>query len=193
MQSSDVRAKRFSAGSRGILGGFSERYPADGVDAFMAECAAALEAHERGRGPVSLRSDDIVVRQFGYTRFGAGYDPDEVDEYLDEIVKAMRVHEGAAPAAAPPLPAVAAHGVRSKTFATRGMGAVDREAVDAYLARCADALDAAEHGRTPELTPQDVLAARFPRAVVRLGYDSDEVDAFLGDVAASLAAYAARG
>ncbi len=174
---------------------FSERFVAEEVDAYLGECAAAFEAYEAGDGVASLRSDDIVVKQFEHTRFGGGYDPDEVDDYLDQVVVALRVHEAgrvdrareAGPASPPRL---TADDVRSKTFTVRGIGAVEREPVDTFLARCADALDAARHGEPPELTAAEVLATRFPRALVQLGYVSDEVDEFLGEVAETLAALA---
>lgn len=195
MHSSAVRTKTFSTGPGGVLRIFGERFTADDVYAFLEQCAATLEAYESGVGSPPLRSDDVVVKQFQTTRFGHGFDPDEVDDYLDEVVAALRHHEAArvedlrdaALAASPPL---TADGVRSRTFSTRGMGAVEREPVHAFLVRCADALDAAELGGVPGLTPEEILAKRFPQAVVELGYDSDEVDEFLGDVAATLAVHA---
>jgi len=59
--------------------------------------------------------------------------------------------------------------------------------VDSFLSGCADAFEAIERGDAPTLTSHEVLTKRFPRTVVELGYDSDEVDEFLGDVAAILA------
>lgn len=74
---------------------------------------------------MALSPDDVVTKQFQHVRFKEGFDPDEVDDFLDEIVvewrKALAENEelkaklaayesGAtpAPAAAAPAPAPAA-------------------------------------------------------------------------------------
>lgn len=93
MRSGDIRLKQFSEGPGGFFRFFSEKFDADQVDEFLEQCARSLEAGERGFANAPLRGDDIVVKQFRYTRFGRGYDPDEVDDYLDEIVVALREHE----------------------------------------------------------------------------------------------------
>ncbi|MDR7113368.1 DivIVA domain-containing protein [Microbacterium trichothecenolyticum] len=79
---------------------------------------------------MALSPDDVVTKQFQHVRFKEGFDPDEVDDFLDEIVvewrKALTENEelkaklaayesGAAPAAAPapaaePAPTPAAGG-----------------------------------------------------------------------------------
>lgn len=72
---------------------------------------------------MALSPDDVVTKQFQHVRFKEGFDPDEVDDFLDEIVvewrKALAENEelkaklaayesGAAPArAAEPAPAPA--------------------------------------------------------------------------------------
>ena len=74
---------------------------------------------------MALTPDDVVTKQFQHVRFKEGFDPDEVDDFLDEIVvewrKALAENEelkaklaayesGAAPAparAAEPVPAPA--------------------------------------------------------------------------------------
>jgi DivIVA domain-containing protein len=71
---------------------------------------------------MALSPDDVVTKQFQHVRFKEGFDPDEVDDFLDEIVvewrKALTENEelkaklaayesGAAPAAAAPAPAPA--------------------------------------------------------------------------------------
>lgn len=93
MRSGDIRVKQFSEGPRGFVRVFAERFDADEVDEFLEECARSLEAGERGFANAPLRGDDIVVKQFRYTRLGRGYDPDEVDDYLDEIVVELRKYE----------------------------------------------------------------------------------------------------
>lgn len=72
---------------------------------------------------MALTPDDVVTKQFQHVRFKEGFDPDEVDDFLDEIVvewrKALAENEelkaklaayesgAAAPAAAAPAPAAA--------------------------------------------------------------------------------------
>lgn len=77
---------------------------------------------------MALSPDDVVTKQFQHVRFKEGFDPDEVDDFLDEIVVEWRkalaeneelkaklaeyeaggAPEAAAPAAAPaPAPAAA--------------------------------------------------------------------------------------
>ena len=65
---------------------------------------------------MALTPDDVVTKQFQHVRFKEGFDPDEVDDFLDEIVvewrkviaerdelaaKVAAYESGAAPAAAP--------------------------------------------------------------------------------------------
>lgn len=73
---------------------------------------------------MALTPDDVVTKQFQHVRFKDGFDPDEVDDFLDEIViewrkaleentelkaKLAAYESGAAPAAAEtPAPAVEA-------------------------------------------------------------------------------------
>ena len=72
---------------------------------------------------MALTPDDVVTKQFQHVRFKDGFDPDEVDDFLDEIViewrkaleenvelkaKLAAYESGAAPAAAEPVAASAA-------------------------------------------------------------------------------------
>lgn len=91
MHSSEVRALRPSVRRR-ILP--FRLFDTGEVDAVLAACADALEAHETGRPGTGLRPDDIVIHQFGEARlFGEGYDADEVDDVLDRIILVLRDHE----------------------------------------------------------------------------------------------------
>ncbi|MFH8252349.1 DivIVA domain-containing protein [Microbacterium sp. B2969] len=71
---------------------------------------------------MALTPDDVVTKQFQHVRFKEGFDPDEVDDFLDEIVvewrktiaeneelkaKLAAYESGSAPAAAAPAPAPA--------------------------------------------------------------------------------------
>ncbi|MCJ1707976.1 DivIVA domain-containing protein [Microbacterium sp. VKM Ac-2923] len=76
---------------------------------------------------MALTPDDVVTKQFQHVRFKEGFDPDEVDDFLDEIVVEWRktiaendelktklaAYESgeAAPAAAEPAPVVEAPAV----------------------------------------------------------------------------------
>jgi len=72
---------------------------------------------------MALTPEDVVTKQFQHVRFKEGFDPDEVDDFLDEIVvewrktiaeneelkaKLAAYESGAVPAAAPAEPAPAA-------------------------------------------------------------------------------------
>ena len=37
---------------------------------------------------MALTPEDVVTKQFQHVRFKEGFDPDEVDDFLDEIVVA---------------------------------------------------------------------------------------------------------
>ena len=39
---------------------------------------------------MALTPDDVVTKQFQHVRFKEGFDPDEVDDFLDEIVVELR-------------------------------------------------------------------------------------------------------
>jgi DivIVA domain-containing protein len=73
-----------------------EGYDPDDVDAYLALVAQALEqrsadvgAGRRGQ-PSGLRPEDVVNKRFAATKFREGYDQDEVDDYLDQVVNSLR-------------------------------------------------------------------------------------------------------
>jgi DivIVA domain-containing protein len=88
---------------------------------------------------MALSPDDVVTKQFQHVRFKEGFDPDEVDDFLDEIVvewrKALAENEelkaklaayesGAAPApAAEPTPAPAVAEAPTAAAVAGGSGA----------------------------------------------------------------------
>lgn len=175
-----------------LFGG--DRFAKDEVDALLEQCAAEMESFERGEGSAGFDPTSVVVAQFTSSRFGEGYDPDEVDDYLDRVVVQLREYAAQAPAEVADAvdPTLTSSGVRGRTFSTRGAQGIDQGEVDAFIARCADALEAHESGGAPTLTAAEVRAARFTVVMLRPGYDADEVDEFLGDVFASLQAHEAR-
>ena len=74
----------------------------------------------------------------------------------------------------------------------------DRQAVDAFMTRIVATLRAHEAGTWrrggPDglLTSADVLNIKFQATAFRSGYEQDEIDEFLDDVAQALSAYEVR-
>lgn len=174
-------------------------FVSEDVDEFLERCARSLDALEAGRSP-EVTAQDIVVQQFRQVGFlQIGYDADQVDDFLDEVVAQMRVLEVDAAARADRAYAEAARSGEARAALTSGAvravrlgrasSGVDIVEVDAFVARCAESLERYEHGGTSQLSAADVLSARFQLAASGSGYDSDGVDEFLGDVAVSLAHY----
>lgn len=90
--------------------------------------------------------DEIVEQTFSTTRFRAGYDMDQVDIWLDEVVTAMRGHLAGSPAAA----SVRADDVPVVRFAqTRFRDGYDMGEVDELLDRVHATLAALERGERP--------------------------------------------
>ena len=93
-----------------------------------------------------LTPDDIVLAQFATTRFRPGYDPDEVDRLLDEVVATMRAHaSGADPSGLP-----RASDLASVFFTqTRFRDGYETSEVDDLLDRVQATLAALEARRPP--------------------------------------------
>jgi len=77
---------------------FREGYDKADVDAFLATVRATLESYERVRGQLSvpvhrISSQDVVNVRFQPTKFRAGYDQDQVDDFLDRISATLQQHE----------------------------------------------------------------------------------------------------
>lgn len=76
---------------------FSEGYDQDQVDDFLDLVTQELRRLETGTDPLQssvttplLTPEDVVNKRFQPTKFREGYDQDQVDDYLDEIVVALR-------------------------------------------------------------------------------------------------------
>ncbi|GAA1465463.1 DivIVA domain-containing protein [Microbacterium thalassium] len=95
MLSSDVRALTLPVRRRTPLSLFAgDVFDKDEVDGVLEACADALAAYESGRSSTGLRADDLVIHRFSRAGlFADGYDADEVDDLLDEIIPAIRDHE----------------------------------------------------------------------------------------------------
>src|SRR6478672_7836587 len=50
----------------------------------------SASSEPRKRKTMALTPDDVVTKQFQHVRFKEGFDPDEVDDFLDEIVVEWR-------------------------------------------------------------------------------------------------------
>lgn len=68
---------------------YREGYDIAEVQALTERAAAALDALAQGF-TVTLTADDVLRAKFQATKFRDGYDQDEVDDLLDEVVQALR-------------------------------------------------------------------------------------------------------
>ncbi|PRX95529.1 DivIVA domain-containing protein [Allonocardiopsis opalescens] len=135
----EVQAVRFPYVLRG--------YDPQTVDRLIGVYIARLEGGERGgreprRVPVSSAlwelSDRVERSQFPTTRFREGYDEQDVDTFLDRVVRTLRGTD--------PQPLNAAQ-VRATRFSTtRLRPGYDTAAVDALLEEVAAALERHERG-----------------------------------------------
>ena len=163
---------------------FRPGYLKEEVDALMAQIADTLQALEArtaagdsstapvpGAGPTAssypgvalLTAEDALNQKFQVTfKKGGGYDQDEVDEFLDEVVTTLQAYERTVPTGTAPS--------RPVTMLQ------------------AAAAQAGASG--PRLHAQQVRSTRF--SVTRRfheGYIAQDVDAFMERIAATLQAY----
>lgn len=90
--------------------------------------------------------DQIVEQTFSTTRFRAGYDADQVDLWLDEVVTTMRGHISGSLGVAP----IRAEDVAAVRFTqTRFRDGYDMAEVDELLDRVQATLAALERGERP--------------------------------------------
>ena len=191
-----------------------EGYEKSSVDAYLEEIVATLRAWETeadGAAPdYVLHSGDVTGAAFPTipAAHDEGYEEERVDDLLDDVVSTL-VHyvAGAAAAAggsgtgadAGAGAALTADGAARRTFrVVKLRGGYDRQAVDAFMTRIVATLRAHEAGTWrrggPDglLTSADVLNIKFQATAFRSGYEQDEIDEFLDDVAQALAAYEVR-
>lgn len=191
-----------------------EGYEKSSVDAYLEEIVATLrawETEEDGTAPdYVLHSGDVTGAAFPTTpaTHDEGYEETRVDEFLDDVVSTL-VHYEARAAAVAGGPgagadagagaALTADGAARRTFrVVKLRGGYDRQAVDAFMTRIVATLRAHEAGTWrrggPDglLTSADVLNIKFQATAFRSGYEQDEIDEFLDDVAQALAAYEVR-
>ena len=189
-----------------------EGYEKSSVDAYLEEIVATLRAWETeadGAAPdYVLHSGDVTDAAFPTTH-DEGYEEERVDDFLDDVVSTLVHYEAGAAAAAGGSgtgadagagAALTADGAARRTFrVVKLRGGYDRQAVDAFMTRIVATLRAHEAGTWrrggPDglLTSADVLNIKFQATAFRSGYEQDEIDEFLDDVAQALAAYEVRG
>ena len=192
-----------------------EGYEKSSVDAYVEEIVATLrawETEEDGTAPdYVLHSGDVTGAAFPTipAAHDEGYEETRVDEFLDDVVSTLVHYEARAAAVAGGSgtgadagagAALTADGAARRTFrVVKLRGGYDRQAVDAFMTRIVATLRAHEAGTWrrggPEglLTSADVINIKFQATALRSGYEQDEIDEFLDDVAQALAAYEVRG
>ena len=191
-----------------------EGYEKSSVDAYLEEIVATLrawETEEDGTAPdYVLHSGDVTGAAFPTipAAHDEGYEEERVDDLLDDVVSTLVHYEARAAAIAGGSgtgadagagAALTADGAARRTFrVVKLRGGYDRQAVDAFMTRIVATLRAHEAGTWrrggPDglLTSADVLNIKFQATAFRSGYEQDEIDEFLDDVAQALAAYEVR-
>ena len=191
-----------------------EGYEKSSVDAYLEEIVATLRAWETeadGAAPdYVLHSGDVTGAAFPTipAAHDEGYEEERVDDLLDDVVSTLVHYEAGAAAAAGGSgagadagagAALTADGAARRTFrVVKLRGGYERQAVDAFMTRIVATLRAHEAGTWrrggPDglLTSADVLNIKFQATAFRSGYEQDEIDEFLDDVAQALAAYEVR-
>ncbi len=191
-----------------------EGYEKSSVDAYLEEIVATLRAWETeadGAAPdYVLHSGDVTGAAFPTipAAHDEGYEEERVDDLLDDVVSTLVHYEARAAAAAGGSgtgadagagAALTADEAARRTFrVVKLRGGYDRQAVDAFMTRIVATLRAHEAGTWrrggPDglLTSADVLNIKFQATAFRSGYEQDEIDEFLDDVAQALAAYEVR-
>ena len=191
-----------------------EGYEKSSVDAYLEEIVATLRAWETeadGAAPdYVLHSGDVTGAAFPTipAAHDEGYEEERVDDFLDDVVSTLVHYEAGAAAAAGGSgtgadagagAALTADETARRTFrVVKLRGGYDRQAVDAFMTRIVATLRAHEAGTWrrggPDglLTSADVLNIKFQATAFRSGYEQDEIDEFLDDVAQALAAYEVR-
>ena len=191
-----------------------EGYEKSSVDAYLEEIVATLrawETEEDGAAPdYVLHSGDVTGAAFPTipAAHDEGYEEERVDDLLDDVVSTLVHYEARAAAIAGGSgtgadagagAALTADETARRTFrVVKLRGGYDRQAVDAFMTRIVATLRDHEAGTWrrggPDglLTSADVLNIKFQATAFRSGYEQDEIDEFLDDVAQALSSYEVR-
>ena len=192
-----------------------EGYEKSSVDAYVEEIVATLRAWETEADDAApdyvLHSGDVTGAAFPTipAAHDESYEEERVDDFLDDVVSTLVHYEtraaaiaggpGAGGTGAGAGEAMTADGAARRTFrVVKLRGGYERQAVDAFMTRIVATLRAHEAGTWrrggPDglLTSADVLNIKFQATAFRSGYEQDEIDEFLDDVAQALAAYEVR-
>ncbi|EEJ54715.1 DivIVA domain [Mobiluncus mulieris] len=146
--------------------------------------------------PQLLTSEDVFTVQFPATKFRDGYDQNQIDDYLDEVVRVLSYYEAlsAAPEAEVDLTYITVRGVdvREVDFDyTRMRVGYDQDAVDDYLDQVAATLEAYEnaYGIPPSDQRYQVLQVDGPA----LEAEAAQQAAAAGELPAEVSAPVALG
>ncbi len=198
LTSSQVTEARFPSSTE------QEGYDMPSVDAFLKRIAHSLRAWELGSQKASpasvLSAQEVNAVAFPVTSPGQdeGYLVEDLDGFLDEVVRTLEHYEARATAtftASTKARPLSSQEVGGLVFTTVNMReGYDRDQVDVLRDKITATLHARENGTWVGgpygmLTSTDVRKIGFQRTMFQTGYAPHEVDAFLDDVARSLAAY----
>lgn len=181
-----------------------EGYDMPSVDAFLKRITHSLRAWELGSGQAGpaavLSAQEVNAVAFPVTSPGLqeGYLVGQIDDFLDEVVRTLEHYEARATAtfsASTQARPLGSQEVSELVFTTVKMReGYDRDQVDVLRDKITATLRAREDGTWAGgpygmLTSTDVRKIGFQRTMFQTGYAPNEVDAFLDDVARTLAAY----
>lgn len=88
MRAQDVADKKFQPTA--FRNGYSQDDVDDLLDRVQAMFAAAEQGDRPATGAGTVTPEDVAASRFRRTRMKPGYDCDEVDDFLDEVVVALR-------------------------------------------------------------------------------------------------------
>ena len=100
--------------------------------------------------PQLLTSEDVYSARFPATKFRDGYDQNQIDDYLDEVVRVLAYYEAlnSSPESEVDLTYITVRGIDAREVDfdyTRMSVGYDQDAVDDYLDQVAATLEAYEH------------------------------------------------
>lgn len=182
---------------------YQDGYDIHSVDTYLDQITSTLRAWEHGasdgEGKAILRSQDVHDVIFPITTAvdEEGYSVEQIDDFLDEVVRTLQHYEARANANVPGRP-LTAEDVSHLVFTTvKLQEGYDREQVDTVRDKITQTLRAREAGTWVGgpygmLTSTDVRQLGFQRTMFHTGYEPNEVNAFLDDVARTLAGYEAQ-
>jgi DivIVA domain-containing protein len=147
-------------------GGFSARYAAADVDAFLSDVAEDL-----GRGALP-DSEYLRNVKFGVTRFGRGYLAREIDELIRGLQQRLFEATGAGISDSSDMDPMIAR-ISNAQFRTTRTDGYDQREVDDFLDEVVEALRRCERAAPPPV---------FTTTRRRPGYNKQDVDALMSEI-----------